>query len=115
YGEDHGVLGEHDRIDPGHDDADAEHEQDEPRQREARRAGRVPVASPLPAAELREVVRAGEDGVDRSPANREEDADEREQQADLPERLLRTERDRPEVLRLDAVSEEERAADEHER
>jgi len=72
------------RIDTGHDDCQCEHEQDEPGQREAWGAARMPVTAPLPAAELRKVVGAGEDGVDRGSAHRKQDPHEGEQQSDLP-------------------------------
>ena len=98
--EDHRVLGEQRPGRPGHHDPEGEQEQHDPGQREPGRAARLPVAAPLPAAELREVVRAREDGVDRGAADGEQDPDKREEQPDLAERLVRAERDRPEVLRL---------------
>ena len=75
----------------------------------------LPVAAPLPAAELRQVVRAREDRVDRGAADREQDPDQREQQSDPPERVLGAEGDRAEMLGGDAVAEEERAAGDHQR
>ena len=49
-----------DRVDACHHDREREHEEHEPREREARRARADDGTSPLPAAELREVVGAGE-------------------------------------------------------
>ena len=73
------------------------------------------VATPLPAHELREVVGAGEERVDRGAADCEEDADEREDEARCAERNLGAHGDRPESLGLDPLGEEERAARDHER
>src|SRR3954467_3215528 len=97
-------------VDAGHHRAEAEHEEDDPGQREARRTARMPVAAPLPTEVLRHVVRPGEERVDRSTADGEEDPDEREQQADLPEGHLRAERDGAEELGLDPLVEKERPA-----
>ena len=54
------------------------------------------VAAPLPAEELREVVGARKEGVDGGSSNREQNSDQREEEADLPDRDFRTERDRTE-------------------
>ena len=85
-----------------YDHEQGERKQHDPRDREARRAARPAVLPPLPAEVLRDVVRAGEAGVDRGTSHREEDSDEREEEADLAERHLRAQRDRADELRLDA-------------
>ncbi len=82
---------------------------------EARCAGGLAVAAPLPAAELRKVVGTREDRVDRGAADGEQDPDQREQQSDLSERILGAEGDRAEMLGRDSVAEKQRGADDHQR
>ena len=69
--EDHRVLGQHHGVDAGHDDRHRQHEQHDPRECKARRPVWMPVAAPLPTAELGQVVGAGEDRVDRGTPDRE--------------------------------------------
>ena len=90
-------------------------EHPDPRECEARRAGVGAVLAPLPAEELREVVGAREGRVDRRAGDGEQDPHEREDQADLPERRVRDERDRAEKLGVDPLREEERAGRDHQR
>ena len=104
-----------DRVDARDDDQEAEQEHHDPGEREARRAGVVAVLAPLPAEELRDAVRTREAGVDRGPGHGEEHPDEREDEADLPERRLRDERARAEQLGVDPLRQQERAGRDHQR
>src|SRR5205085_985157 len=66
---------------------------------------------PLPAEELRERVGAGKRALDRSSADGEHHPEEREQQADLAERDLSSERGRAEELRTDLQGVEDLGGD----
>ena len=91
-------------------DREREHEEDDPGEREARGACRPLLLAPLPAEELRQVVRAREARLDRGAADGEEDPDEREQSPNWPSACLRAERRRPEELRVDPAGRKSTAA-----
>ncbi len=115
HGEDDRVLRDLHRVVPRHHDAERQHEHHDPREGEARRLARPLALAPLPAEELRDVVRAGEARLDRGAADGEQDADEREDQPDLAEHRLDAECGRAEKLRIDSARQEDHRRQDHQR